>query len=104
LLDETLVVILGEFGRTPKINKNSGRDHWSGCFSITLAGAGIRGGLVHGAADRIAAYPARNPVAPKDVAVTIYYALGISRETELIDHSGRPFPFTTGKPLMELFG
>ena len=104
LLDETLVVILSEFGRTPKINKNAGRDHWPGCFSITFAGAGIRGGLVHGASDRIAAYPARNPVAPEDVAATIYYALGIPQETEFIDHSGRPFPVATGKPLMGLFG
>ena len=90
LLDETLVVVMAEFGRTPKINKNAGRDHWPGCFSITLAGAGIRGGLVHGASDRIAAFPSQSPVRPEDVAATIYHALGIPPRTELVDHSGRP--------------
>ena len=104
LLDETLVVVLGEFGRTPKINGNAGRDHWPGCFSITLAGAGIRGGLVHGASDRIAAYPARDPVSPEEVAATIYHALGIPLQTEVVDHSGRPMPLATAKPLDCLFG
>ena len=104
LLDETLVVVLGEFGRTPKINKNAGRDHWPGCFSITLAGAGIRGGLVHGASDKTAAYPSRDPVSPEDIAATIYHALGIPRKTEIVDHTGRPFPLATGKPILSLFG
>lgn len=104
LLDETLVVLLSEFGRTPKINANAGRDHWPGCFSITLAGAGIRGGLVHGASDRIAAYPTKDPVSPEEVAATIYHALGIPLRTELIDHSGRPLPLATAKPLLGLFG
>ncbi|HZL90492.1 MAG TPA: DUF1501 domain-containing protein [Pirellulaceae bacterium] len=104
LLDETLVVVLAEFGRTPKINSNAGRDHWPGCFSITLAGAGIRGGLVHGASDRIAAYPSRDPVSPEEVAATIYHALGIPLRTEVIDHSGRPMPLATAQPLRALFG
>ena len=104
LLEETLVAIIGEFGRTPKINAKAGRDHWPGCFSITLAGAGIRGGLVHGSSDSIAAYPASDPVSPEQVAATIYHALGVSASTELIDHSGRPFPLTTAKPLLGLFG
>jgi hypothetical protein len=103
LLDETLVAIIGEFGRTPKINGKAGRDHWPGCFSITLAGAGIRGGLVHGASDKTAAYPVRDAVSPEEVAATIYHALGIPADTELVDHSGRPFPLATGKPLLELF-
>ena len=103
LLDETLVVVLSEFGRTPKINTNAGRDHWPGCFSITLAGAGIRGGLVHGASDRIAAYPSKDPVSPEEVAATIYHALGIPLATELIDHSGRPLPLATARPLLGLF-
>ena len=90
-LDETLVVVIGEFGRTPKINRNAGRDHWPGCFSITLAGAGIRGGLVHGASDKMAAYPTRDAVSPEEVAATIYHALGIPGDIELVDHSGRPF-------------
>ena len=104
LLDETLVAIVSEFGRTPKINANAGRDHWPGCFSITLAGAGIRGGLVHGASDKRAAYPVRDAVTPEEVAATIYQALGVPLDTELVDHSGRPFPLTTGKPLLKLFG
>jgi hypothetical protein len=104
ILSETLVVVLGEFGRTPKINKKAGRDHWPGCFSVTLAGAGIRGGLVYGESDKIAAYPAKDPVTPEDLAATIYYALGIPRDTEVVDQSGRPFPITGGKPLTELFG
>ena len=103
LLDETLVAIIGEFGRTPKINKKAGRDHWPGCFSVAFAGAGVKGGYVHGASDKIAAYPTRDKVSPEDVAATIYHALGVSRKTELIDHAGRPFPLNTGKPLLELF-
>ena len=103
-LDETLVVVLGEFGRTPKINGNAGRDHWPGCFSITLAGAGILGGLVYGASDRIAAYPASDPVSPEEVAATIYHALGIPLRTEVTDHSGRPMPLATARPLTRLFG
>jgi hypothetical protein len=104
LLDETLVVVLSEFGRTPKINANAGRDHWPGCFSITLAGAGIRGGLVHGASDKTASYPARDPVSPEEVAATIYHALGIPPRTEVTDHSGRPFPLAAARPLLSLFG
>jgi hypothetical protein len=103
LLSETLVVLLAEFGRTPKINTNAGRDHWPGCFSIALAGAGIRGGLVHGASDRLAAYPASDPVSPEEVAATIYHALGIPLRTEIVDHSGRPFPLATAEPLQALF-
>ncbi len=104
LLDETLVVVLGEFGRTPKINANAGRDHWPGCFSITLAGAGIRGGMVYGASDRIAAYPSSDPVSPEEVAATIYHSLGIPLATELIDHSGRPLLLATARPIRRLFG
>src|SRR5262249_24604882 len=68
LLDETLVVGLGEFGRTPKSNGAAGRDHWAACNSVVLAGGGIRGGQVYGASDRIAAYPATTPVTPNDLA------------------------------------
>jgi uncharacterized protein (DUF1501 family) len=103
LLEETLVVILGEFGRTPKINSNAGRDHWPGCFSVVLAGAGMRGGLVHGASDGIAAYPSENPVSPEDITATIYHALGIPLRTELVDHTGRPTPLAAGTPIWPLF-
>ena len=102
LLDETLVVVMGEFGRTPQINKNAGRDHWPGCNSVLLAGGGVHGGLVHGASDNIAAYPSRDPVGPEDLAATIYHALGISLHTELIDHTGRPMPLSAGKPLLSV--
>ena len=103
LLDETLVVVMGEFGRTPKINKNGGRDHWPGCNSVLLAGGGIAGGAVHGASDNLAAFPSRDPVTPEDLAATIYHALGLPLHTEIIDHTGRPLPVCHGKPL-RLFG
>ena len=79
LLDETLVVAVGEFGRTPKINAAQGRDHWGACQSALLAGGGIRGGQVYGASDAHAAYVKDNPVSPEDLLATIYHALGLSR-------------------------
>src|SRR5262249_52300972 len=103
LLEETLVVCLGEFGRTPKINAQAGRDHWAPCNSVVLAGGGVRGGQVYGASDRVAAYPRTPPVSPGDLAATIYHALGIDLETELRGPEGRPVPLTTGKPLLDLF-
>jgi uncharacterized protein (DUF1501 family) len=96
--------MMDEFGRSPKINKNGGRDHWPGCNSIVLAGAGIRGGTLYGASDSMAAYPSRDAVCPEDVAATIYHALGIPLHTQLVDHSGRPHPLNTGKPIDALFG
>ena len=104
LLDETLVVCLGEFGRTPRINAQAGRDHWAACNSVVLAGGGIRGGQVYGASDATAAYPATPPVSPSDLAATIYHALGIDIRTELRDPLGQPLPLCTGSPLIELFG
>jgi hypothetical protein len=103
LLGETLVICLGEFGRTPRINGSAGRDHWAACNSVVLAGGGIKGGQVVGASDRIAAYPATAPVSPADLAATIYHALGIDGATELHDPLGRPLPLTTGTPLLPLF-
>jgi hypothetical protein len=104
LLDETLVVWVGEFGRTPKINANAGRDHWGFCGCALLAGAGIRGGQVHGSSDATAAYPASDPVEPADLAATIYHALGIDPSREITDRLTRPFPLTTGTPLRRLCG
>jgi uncharacterized protein (DUF1501 family) len=104
LLDETLVYCLGEFGRTPAINKQAGRDHWAACNSIVMAGAGVRGGLVYGASDRNAAYPASAPVPPADLSATVYDSLGVSPHTELRDHLGRALPLSAGSPLHELFG
>jgi hypothetical protein len=103
LLDETLVVCLGEFGRTPKINAAAGRDHWAACNTVVLAGAGIRGGQVYGASDRMAAFPAERPVPPEDLAATIYHALGVAGATPLFDALGRPYTLTDGKPLTELW-
>lgn len=103
ILDETLVVCLGEFGRTPRINGQAGRDHWAACNTVVLAGAGVGGGLIHGASDRWAAYPSTAPVSPADIAATIYHALGVDLDTPLFDALGRPLPLCTGTPLTSLF-
>jgi hypothetical protein len=102
LLSETLVVALGEFGRTPKINANAGRDHWAACNTVVLAGAGINGGQVHGASDRLAAYPARDPVRPEELAATIYHLLGVPAHLTLRNAEGRPQALTTGHPVWPL--
>ncbi len=103
LLDETLVAMYGEFGRTPKINKNAGRDHWGACQSVVFAGGGIRGGTVFGASDEHAAYPTDDPVSPEDVLATIYHGLGIAPETEIHDGLGRPYRVVEGRPIRRLF-
>jgi uncharacterized protein (DUF1501 family) len=104
LLAETLVYCLGEFGRTPRINGAAGRDHWAPCNSVLLSGGGVRGGLVHGASDKNAAFPMTPPVSPADLSATVYEALGFDPRTELRDALGRPLPLSTGRPLYELFG
>jgi uncharacterized protein (DUF1501 family) len=104
MLDETLVVWMGDMGRTPRVNKGAGRDHWSFCYSILLAGAGIRGGQVYGASDRYAAFPSTYPVSPADIAATIYHCLGIDAATHITDQQGRPFVICTAKPVNALFG
>jgi uncharacterized protein (DUF1501 family) len=103
LLDETLVVWMGEFGRTPKINKNAGRDHWGFCQSVLLAGGGVRGGQVYGSSDASAAYPAELPVTPDDLAATAFDCLGVRLDQEMHDSLGRPFPLCKGKPVAALF-
>jgi hypothetical protein len=105
LLDETLVVAVGEMGRTPKANSQWGRGHWSYCFPCVLAGAGIRGGIAYGSSDKDAAYPKDHPVSPEDLAATIFWALGIDPEIRLPDIQGRPVQILEdGRPLVELFG
>ena len=105
LLDETLVIAMGEFGRSPKINAAGGRDHWGACFSIALAGAGIPGGQVVGASDRIGGYPDSRPIRPRDLAATVFHLLGISPTAEFMDPVGRPRMVTDGGlPLRELVG
>ena len=96
MLDETLVAWVGEFGHTPKINARAGRDHWGRCFSVALAGGGIRGGVVHGRSDKHAAFPASGQIAPRDVAATIFHCLGYAPETEMHDRAGRPSPISRG--------
>lgn len=104
LLDETLVVVIGEFGRTPKINANGGRDHWGHVFSFAMAGAGIRGGQVIGASDKDGAYPATTPITGGDLTATIYHLLGIDPSGFFPDKENRPHPLTKGQPITPLLG
>jgi hypothetical protein len=103
LLDETLVVWMGEFGRTPKINARGGRDHWGPVFSAALAGGGVRGGVVHGASDRIGGHPREGRVGPHDLTATIFHCLGYRPDTELHDAFGRPFPLSRGEVIRQAF-
>lgn len=102
LLDETLVVWAGEFGHTPKFNVNAGRDHWGQCFSIALAGGGVRGGTVYGKSDGHAAYPVSGRVEPRDLMATMFHCLGYSPDTEMIDTQGRPLPISRGRVINEI--
>lgn len=112
MLQETLVVAMGEFGRTPKLGQITsgagadagGRDHWPHCYSVLMAGGGIKPGFVYGASDRFAAYPKTNPVTPEQIAATIYQALGIPAETQLRDPLQRPQAVALAEPIHELFG
>jgi hypothetical protein len=112
LLEETLVVVMGEFGRTPRLGQitsdagaeSNGRDHWPHCYSVMLAGGGIRGGAVYGASDEFAAYPKSDPVTPEDVAATIYSALGLDPRLRIPDHLGRPHDLALGEPIGAVFG
>ena len=99
LLEETLVVVIGEFGRTPKINANGGRDHWGHVFSFAMAGAGIRGGQVIGASDRNGAYPATAPFTGGDLTATMFHLLGIDPGGFFHDNLNRPHPITKGEPI-----
>ncbi len=102
-LDETLVAMFGEFGRTPKINKKVGRDHWGAVQSTVLAGGGIQGGQVYGTTDRDSAFPTSKPVSPEDMLATMHHALGISPQSEIFDAVGRPHRIVDGRPVVELF-
>lgn len=104
LLDSTLVVWMGEFGRTPKINGDGGRDHWPDCYSIVLAGGGVKGGARHGASDRIGAYPDSGGVSTGDLASTLFWRFGFDPTREIKDPAGRPYRLTEGEPLRSLFG
>ncbi|MEE2639849.1 MAG: DUF1501 domain-containing protein [Planctomycetota bacterium] len=105
LLDETMVIAIGEMGRTPNANKAWGRDHWSTLFSALVAGAGVQPGSVYGRSDRMAAYATENPVSPEDLAATIYWRMGIDHQLMLPDSLGRPTPMIDGgRPVKEIFG
>ncbi len=104
LLDSTLVVWMGEFGRTPKINADAGRDHWPGCYSVLLAGGGVRGGQVIGASDAIGALPTERAVSPADIHASMFAALGYDPASlSFTSSDGRPIPLTEGKVISELF-
>lgn len=105
LLDNTMVVGMGEFGRTPKVNPAGGRDHWPQCWTILMAGGGIKGGQVVGSSDEIGAMPKDRPTTPMQVAATVYHSLGINLETELPGAQGRPIPVVDRgiEPIHELF-
>jgi uncharacterized protein (DUF1501 family) len=104
MLDDTLVVWVGEFGRNPQINpKNSGREHWPYCYSGLLAGGGIQGGAVYGESDKHAAYPIANAVSPHDLMATVYHALGIPANQVLQDELQRPHQLYAGNPINALF-
>lgn len=102
MLDETLVVWMGEFGRSPKINPSGGRDHWGHVFSAALAGGGVQGGAVFGRSDRQGGYPLEGRVEPQDLTATIYHCLGFRPETELIDRFNRPLAISKGHPIGEI--
>lgn len=110
MLDETLVAAMGEFGRTPRLGQitsgagadKAGRDHWPHCYTVLLAGGGVPPGALYGASDRLAAYPARDPVTPEDIAATIYLLLGIDPRTRIYDSLHRPHSVAVGNPIVPL--
>jgi hypothetical protein len=104
LLGQTLVVCTGEFGRSPRINGDAGRDHYGNVFSAMLAGGGIRGGQVYGASDKHGAFPADNPVSPHAFAATLYHCLGVAADAMIPDRLGRPVRVTEGDPVQALLG
>lgn len=101
LLEDTLVIWMGEFGRTPKINANISRDHWPDCYTVLLAGGGVKGGYVYGASDAQAMYPDEHPVKPEDLAATIYHLMGINPDAEIFDRDNRPL-IISGRPVLDV--
>jgi hypothetical protein len=102
LLDTTLVLWMGEFGRTPKLNGQTSRDHWPQCYTVLLAGGGVKKGYVYGASDKDGAYPAKDPVRPDDLAATLFYLLGIDPATEVKGLGDRPVLISEGKPVLDI--
>jgi hypothetical protein len=104
LLESTLVVALGEFGRSPRVNAAAGRDHWPFCYNAVLAGGGARGGFVYGSSDSLGAYPDANAVTPADVAATVFWRFGLDPASEIRDRTDRPYRLADGQPIHPLFG
>lgn len=104
MLDETLVIAVGEFGRTPRVNANAGRDHWGSVFSCVLAGAGISGGQVYGSSDREGGYPASDPVDAGHLAATVFHLVGINTQGTFPDRLGRELSISEAEPLYKLLG
>lgn len=102
-LDETLVVAVGEFGRTPKLNANGGRDHWPSCWTALIAGGGVKGGRVIGESDAIAATPKDRPVSCQELVATIYHAMGIASTTMIEKTDGSKVRVVEANPVLELF-
>jgi hypothetical protein len=102
MLDDTLVVCLAEFGRSPKMNGGGGRDHWGHVFSVALAGGGIRGGQVYGASDKVGGHPKEGRVLPPDLLATIFHCLGYRPDTEVHDTLGRPLPLSRGQVIRQI--
>lgn len=104
LLDTTLILWTGDFGRTPKVNQDAGRDHWPPCQTVLMAGGGVQGGAVVGRSDKTGAYPLSDPYKPDNVMATVYHALGLDPRTIIYDQLGRPMPIADGEPIHPLFG
>jgi uncharacterized protein (DUF1501 family) len=101
LLDRTLVMVSSEFGRTPKVNKDAGRDHWPKVFSVVLAGGGVKKGYVHGSSNSTASEPELDPIGPEDLATTLYHQLGIVAEKELMAPGNRPIEIVDGGKIVK---
>ena len=104
LLEETLVIAMGEFGRTPKVNASAGRDHWPHCYSVVLAGGGVQGGFTFGSSDKFGAHPDADPVTPADLAATLFWRFGLDPAREVRDLTNRPYRLADGQPIRALFG
>jgi Protein of unknown function (DUF1501) len=103
LLEETLVIATGEFGRTPRINSTGGRDHWPHCYSLIVAGGGVAAGSILGSSDRFGAHPETDAVTPADLAATILWRFGLDPSREMTDLTGRPYKLAEGQPIRTLF-
>jgi uncharacterized protein (DUF1501 family) len=104
LLERTLVVVMGEIGRTPRINNGAGRDHWEFCYTVLFAGGGVKGGFTYGASDKHGAYPSQCPVTASDIVATIYHGLGIPSDLEIRDRLDRPMLLLPeGSPIRDVF-